>query len=178
MNLVDFYLGVAPDYQGRMLRDIWTWDYTRLEEVHDYIQVLFPLPEPSMFSSRAPILTNAEIGEFRKSQTLRENLLHSLRLMLDFYGLDYQDNPVQVRKAPHFVQRAANWLILGDHNYLRITRILKCLRICGLDEQARAFLSCLLKVREENPREIGEETLAYWKNAVDLDRGDKERTVG
>jgi hypothetical protein len=170
MNLLDFYLGVAPDYQGRMLRDIWTWDPDRLEQIHDYIQVLFPLPEPSRFSSRAPILREEEIREFRRHAALRANLLHSLRLTLDFYGLEMQEDAIQIGKAAHFSQRAANWLAFSNHNMLRITRILKCLRLCGLEEHARALLGCLLQLYAECPREIGEETLAYWKDAVNVSR--------
>jgi hypothetical protein len=170
MDLVDFYLGAAPDYQGRMLRDIWTWDHDRLEHIHDYIQVLFPLPEPSMFFRRAPILHDEEICEFRRNATLRANLLRSLRQMLDFYGLKLEENPILISKAVHFAQCAADWLAPGNHNMLRITRILKCLRLCGLEEHARVFLDCLLKLYAECPREIGEETLAYWKDAVDDSR--------
>ena len=51
MDLVAFYQGEAPDYQGRTLREIWGWDDERLEEQHDYIQVLFPLKELSQFNS-------------------------------------------------------------------------------------------------------------------------------
>jgi hypothetical protein len=169
MDLVDFYLGKAPDYQGRTLRDIWTWDHERLEAVHDFIQVLFPLTEPSMFSSRAPILGPADIAEFRTNPTIRQNLLRSYRTMLDYYGLEFQEDPPLVRKAGPFPERARNWLVQVNHNHLRITRILKCLRICGLDDAARAFLNCLLELREEQPREIGDETLAYWRDAVPCD---------
>src|SRR5437762_2896650 len=119
MNLVDFYKGLAPDYKGRKLHDIWNWDYERLEETHDYIQVLFPLPEPSSFSSRAPILTEQEIAEFRASETMQRNVMRSFRLMLDFYGLQYHENPMRVGKASHFRDRAPNWLAHGDHNFLR-----------------------------------------------------------
>jgi hypothetical protein len=171
MNLVNFYLGTAPDYQGRMLRDIWTWDHERLEQIHDFIQVLFPLAEPSMFSSRAPILRAEDVREFRNNAALRDNLLRSFRLMLDFYGLEMQEDPVAITKAAHFPERAVNWLAFGDHNMLRITRILKCLRLCGFGENARAFLAFLLNLYEERPRDIGMETLAYWQDAVNESRG-------
>jgi hypothetical protein len=65
---------------------------------------------------------------------------------------------------------------MGNHNMLRITRILKCMRHCGLEEQAREFLTCLLGLYAECPREIGAETLAYWKDAVDDSRSDAGQT--
>ena len=170
MDLVNFYLGRAPDYKGRMLGDIWAWDHGRLEEVHDYIQVLFPLPEPSMFSSRAPILRDEEIIQFRADDMLPKNLLRSFELMLDFYGLKSRANPLRIEKASSFDERASNWLTAGNHNHLRITRILKCLRICGLVKQAVAFRDCLVEVHREFPRPISPETLDYWNSAVKVEQ--------
>ena len=85
--LLRFYRLEGPDAHGRTLLDIWAWDAARLEGVHDYIQWLFPLPQPSAFNPRAPILTQATIAAFHADAQLRERLLRSLALMLDFYGL-------------------------------------------------------------------------------------------
>ena len=62
VDLVAFYRGEAADYQGRTLHDIWNWNDRRLEDRHDYIQVLFPLPEPSQFNARAPLLDDAALA--------------------------------------------------------------------------------------------------------------------
>jgi hypothetical protein len=43
---------------------------------------------------------------------------------------------------------------------------LKCLRCCGLEEHARAFLAALLDVVADYPREIGSETVRFWTSAV------------
>jgi hypothetical protein len=174
MNLVDFYLGRVADYKGRTLQEIWAWDHEKLEEVHDYIQVLFPLTEASQFVSRAPVLHQDEVEQFRGNATIRKNLHHSFELMLDFYGLECNGRPPRVSKASHFAERAQNWLVYGDHNHLRITRILKCLRLCGPDAAARAFLSCLLELRDEYPAEISDETLGFWRDAVTFEPGRTE----
>jgi Opioid growth factor receptor (OGFr) conserved region len=42
-KLVSFYAGLAPDNQGRFLKEIQNWSDERLERTHDYIQWLFPL---------------------------------------------------------------------------------------------------------------------------------------
>ena len=94
--------------------------------------------------------------------------------MLSFYGLECLETPPLVRKANNFPERARTWLVYGDHNHLRITRILKCLRICGHDAPAKAFLTCLLDLREERPREIADVTLAYWRDAVTCDENGAE----
>jgi hypothetical protein len=49
-RLLAFYRGQAPDDAGRWLKDIWEWDDEQLETTHDFIQWLFPLPEPSRFN--------------------------------------------------------------------------------------------------------------------------------
>jgi opioid growth factor receptor-like protein len=109
------------------------------------------------------VLDEAAAAQFRENPTLRTNLLHSFRLMLDFYGLRLDEANGAVVPAEHFRERAENWLVPGDHNHLRITRILKCLQTCGLGEYAAAFLKCLLAVA--GPRDVTEETLRYWREA-------------
>ena len=46
-RLLDFYRGLKADTEGRSLKEILAWDEDDLEAVHDFIQWLFPLPEPS-----------------------------------------------------------------------------------------------------------------------------------
>jgi hypothetical protein len=169
VNIVDFYRGQAPDDRGRTLEQIWSWDDDRLEAVHDYIQELFPLPEPSRFSSRAPLLTAADMAAFRADPALRSHMMQSFRRMLSFYGLVYVEDAPLVRKAAHFSRRAENWLAFGDHNHLRITRIIRSLRYCGLDAPAHAFFTCLESLKKEYGRQIGDDAVAYWKDAATLD---------
>jgi hypothetical protein len=56
-QLLDFYRGTQLDSSGRMLHEIWDWTDDDLEAIHDFIQWLFPLPEPSQFNPDAPLLT-------------------------------------------------------------------------------------------------------------------------
>jgi hypothetical protein len=52
---------------------------------------------------------------------------------------------VAVRPSAHFKRRArASWAASFDHNHLRITRILKSLRIFGLHAHAQAFFDALV----------------------------------
>ena len=55
--IVRFYRGTGFDARGRSLDEVLAWDDERLEDVHDYIQWLFPLDEPSQFTPHAPLLT-------------------------------------------------------------------------------------------------------------------------
>ena len=85
-QLVAFYLGKGPDNQGRMLNEILLWDDSRLEDVHDYIQWLFPLKERSAFNAFAPLLTENDIAVLKADKGARANILHALARMIDFYG--------------------------------------------------------------------------------------------
>jgi len=48
-----------------------------------------------------------------------------------------------VLRAPFFAERAKNWVTPGNHNHLRITRVLKSLRLLGLEPETAGFFECL-----------------------------------
>jgi hypothetical protein len=161
--LLNFYRGDKPDAAGRHIADIWTWDHRRLEVIHDYIQWLFPLPEPSRFNPDAPLLTAADAAAFRRDPDLRVRLLRSLDVMLDFYGLTREGHVIQ--RGPAFAARGKTWLTPANHNYLRMTRILICLRHGGLENTARGFLVCLEEIASQEAV-ISDRTLDFWREAI------------
>ena len=167
--LLRFYRLDGPDARGRTLPEIWAWDAARLEGVHDYIQWLFPLPEPSAFNPDAPILTTETIEAFRADAELRQRLLRSLALMLDFYGLALEpdgDGAPRIERARDFVAKSAGWLRPGDHNHLRLTRILTSVRLLGLDDHSRALYRCLAAIARDYPLAGSSATLDYWRRST------------
>lgn len=167
--LVPFYLGEQKDSQGRMIQEMWTWNFEELECAHDYIQWLFPLPELSAFNPDAPIVDEEVIQAFQNNPHLRQNLLHSLTVMLQFYGLqrhESNDRKIVVSQSEDYQNRKREWMCVFDHNYLRITRILKCLITFGLENEAQAFYECLRQIYREDSDRIGGETFQHWTNAV------------
>lgn len=168
-RLVPFYLGEQRDLKGRMIQEIWAWDFEALECVHDYIQWLFPLPERSAFNANAPIVDEDVIQAFQQDPRLRQNLLRSLRVMLRFYGLQYQERDrgkAMISRSEDYSIRKREWIGLFNHNYLRITRILKCLMAFGLEAEAQAVYECLQQIYKENSDQIGGKTFRYWTDAV------------
>lgn len=161
--IIKFYLGERADSKAPSLAVILSWDKSLLEDNHDYIQWLFPLPEPSLFNPSAPLLTDEDIRRFNSDVNLREKLIQSFRLMLDFYGFAFADN--KIVPSPFLQERSDNWLHPGNHNMMRITRILRSLTLLGCRDQAREFLRALVNTHSKSPA-MPLETWAYWNDAL------------
>lgn len=164
MSLPRFYSGTASDDRGRRLEEIWRFSHDELEDIHDYIQWLFPLTERSAFNPGAPVLDEPTIKRFRTDETLHRNVERSLDVMLDFYGFARHGD--RIVQSPAFTERAANWLTPGNHNFLRLTRILKSLTLLGLAPRARELLDRLEQLYATHGRVIGERTMSFWREAV------------
>jgi hypothetical protein len=164
-QLLDFYRGDATDSEGRRLRDLWTWDDDALEAVHDFIQWLFPLPEPSQFNPNAPLLTQEDIAGFRADEALRANLRRSFDRILTFLGLAW-DSEGHIDKGPNFMVRVHDVWMYPNHNWLRITRILRSLSLLGMEDDALQLYDCLSLFYELREFPILESTFRYWTVAV------------
>ncbi len=171
-RIVDFYRGKIRHPCGVGIETIWGWDDRRLEDEHTYIQWLFPLREPSRAVPGSPTIADDEVEEFRRDPALRERMLRSLRLMLGFYG--FLGRPAAapgggatIGPGSDFDAKSRNWLTPGNHNHLRITRILKSLVLLGLRSEAIEWFTALQRVYRENTAAIGATTYEYWRNAVE-----------
>ncbi len=146
--LIQFFRGTGPDGQGRLHADILKFSDEELEETHDYIQWLFPLREPSMAVPRSPYVEDeAVVQMLREDETVQKNIALALARMKQFYT------------------DSDHWLQQGDHNHLRITRILKSVSLLGSQEQAHDFYNFIMqRVKEVQP--VSEESLNYWRRSI------------
>jgi hypothetical protein len=169
-DIIRYYGREGSDDCGRSLAEVQAWPDDLLESVHDFIQWMFPLREHSLFNPDAPVLDDNAIGQFRSSPELKANLHLSFTRMLKFYGLEIRSGPdARVVRGPDFQERAAEWLLPGDHNHLRITRILKSLSLLGLEQDARSFFELLSEIygyQDDRRPLISPETFRYWKAAI------------
>src|SRR5262245_49456099 len=133
-HVVAYYSG-QPDSTGRRLDELLAWTDDHLEAVHDYIQWMFPTRQPSGVNPFAPLVTDATARAFAADASLRTRVRASLERMLAFYGLRRNADRVEIDPA-RFASRAANWLHAGNHNHLRLTRIIDSLAELGLREDA------------------------------------------
>ena len=164
-RIVAFYEGSGRDDRGRSLDDVLGFDDAALEYTHDFIQWLFPLPEPSRYNPHAPLLTAEDIAAFRADEQLRANLRKSFERIVTFLGLSLTADG-EVVEGPNFAARVPDVWAFPNHNWLRITRILRSLTLLGLPDEARAFYRRLEAFHRGRRFPIPAETFRYWTEAV------------
>ncbi|KAH7397704.1 opioid growth factor receptor conserved region-domain-containing protein [Cadophora sp. MPI-SDFR-AT-0126] len=162
--LITFYEGSQPDHRGRYLSDILEWDANKLESAHDYIQIVFPLPEESGVQWNAPTINRQVFDAFRARPELRQRLKESFRKILWFYGfvLVEREDGIEVGRGANWDSHYAHWDARFDHNHLRITRIIRCLRVLGLEDEALAFYDAL----EQSACLVSSRSREYWRRAA------------
>jgi hypothetical protein len=155
-QVIEFYQGEGRDSEGRTLEEIWGMSDEELMHNDDVIQWLFPLDQESSFNPDAPLLTGRDIVLFRLSPQLRENTLTSFHRFLAVLGLSFEDDSVKETKD------VGLWAA-PNHNWLRITRILRSSSLLGNEAEAKALLQfCEAKA---TPAAV-EFSLAHWKQTI------------
>ena len=118
-----FLEGEGMDARGRSIFDVLGMDNVALERTHDFIQWLFPLPEPS---AAVPAATD---------------------------------------RMEAFYRGTRDWLRPHDHNHLRITRIIRSLRLLRGDGEADAFRDAILFLVEAARAPVSARSRGYWTTA-------------
>jgi opioid growth factor receptor-like protein len=169
-NFVSFYRGEEFDAAGRRIDDIWAWDDVDWEAVHDFIQWLFPTVTRSAFNQLAPKIDAADIAAFRTDVDLRRRVRQSFERFLRFAGLEYREDG-QIVERKNFKERAEEMWTYANHNWLRISRILECLRLFRMDAESGAFMRWLesaykrgvIGSGDAESREQAKTSLTYWR---------------
>jgi hypothetical protein len=148
------------------LSQIHAFSDDKLEQLHDWVQWLFPLPEASPFNGSAPVIDAASAAAFRSSPALRGQLKLSFLRVLRFYGF-CEDGSGGVGVDEDIWNRAkGNWWCWMDHNHLRITRIIRSLRILGLEPEAETFFEALKAAKRRFAQGPGERSFMFWTRAA------------
>lgn len=146
MNFERFLINKEPDFKGRMIDEIWDFSDIQIEVNHDFIQIIFPLNKKSQSSFHGYYLDNDHlVNELKKNSQIKENILKSSKWFLSF------------------LKRNSHWQSRYDHNQLRITRIIECLRLLVGDDEADSFYKSVLELCKGS--KINKATLEFWKNA-------------
>tara|TARA_B100000579_G_scaffold43061_2_gene30039 strand:- start:1276 stop:1716 length:441 start_codon:yes stop_codon:yes gene_type:complete len=146
MNFKNFLLGKEADFKGRTIQEIWSFSDIQIEGNHDFIQLIFPLNKKSQNVFHGYYLDNEDlINELKESHQIRKNIIKSSSWFLSF------------------LKRNEHWKSKYDHNQLRITRVIECLRLLVGDDEADNFYQSVLVLCSD--KNINKITLEYWKNS-------------
>ncbi len=147
MIFEDFLTLKGNDFQGRSLEDIWSFTDNEINENHDFIQVVFPLNKPSQSVFHGYYLDDEDLVDLiRNNKKATNNIIKSSKWFLSF------------------LERNMYWNSQHDHNQLRITRVIECLRLLVSDEEANSFYKNVLELIKDNNK-VNARTLNFWKNA-------------
>lgn len=181
-EIIEFYRNESDARGVGWFTDIVNrWSDEHWERSHDFIQWLFPLKTPSNFNPDAPLLTDEDIALLSdpKSKALEANIFHAFQRFLRFLGLrgefvfdnnnlyeddQYPSDKWRVWKADNFVERENLWN-KSNHNWLRITRVLACLKLLKFDPLSNAFFKCLCELYNKGYGSA--DSLGYWQKAAE-----------
>ena len=148
MDFLNFLSKEGKDFKGRTLESIWSFSDEDIERTHDFIQILFPLNKPSESAFHGYYLDSEDLIEQIRSNTIaRENILKSSNWYLSF-----------------LTRNVWLWNRNYDHNQLRITRVIECLRLLISEDEADKFYNDVLKIIKDNNK-VNQTSLNFWKNA-------------
>ncbi|XP_018425281.1 PREDICTED: opioid growth factor receptor-like protein 1 isoform X2 [Nanorana parkeri] len=175
-----FYMNKIPyKPDGVYIEDIlnkWKSDYDKLEHNHTYIQWLFPLREQGL-NFYAKELTSYEIEEFKKTKEATKRFIMAYKIMLEFFGLKLVDKNGNVSRAANWQDRFTH-LNESQHNYLRITRILKSLGELGYEHYKPPLVKVFLQesIVENTIPNMKQSALEYFVYAI-KDRRERRRLL-
>lgn len=151
---LNFLLGKDFTASGYDYDQLHKWSNHHWENHHDFIQWLFPLNEPSMHNPNGPVLSSEDFDTIKTNPELNNAILKNYDRFLKYAGvgkttngLDFEDYQKDFWETP-------------NHNWLRITRVLKCLNLCGLHERAQELWAFL----KTTP--VTDATKTYWELAA------------
>ncbi|XP_077163407.1 opioid growth factor receptor-like protein 1 isoform X2 [Paroedura picta] len=154
----------------------WKGDYEKLEHNHTYIQWLFPLREQGL-NFYAKELTTYEIEEFKKTKEAIRRFLLAYKMMLEFFGIKLIDKTGNVTRASNWQERFQH-LNESQHNYLRITRILKSLGELGYESFKPPLVKFILHeaLVEDTIPNIKQSALEYFVYTI-RDRRERRKLL-
>lgn len=146
-DIVSFLQGEKRNSSGWLLSDIWKFTDSEIENTHIFIQWVFPTSEVSRATPGSPVLDEDQIAQINKNDRAKQNLSKSA----DWYF--------------NFLRRNSFWRKPHDHNHLRITRLLKSLRLLCGDDEADYYKEQLWQLLGADISIIPSKTIDYWEDA-------------
>jgi hypothetical protein len=142
-NVYLFYLrpDTVPPGGKYSYNRVMNFNDDELETFHDYIQFLLPSDQKSKYNSKVDILTPDIVKLFQRDESIMTRVREAFAKMMGFWNIS--------------LKRINNE---GDHNHLRLTRCMRCLKLLGLQNELEVLRDFLLKIGR-----VTSETLRIWK---------------
>lgn len=139
-----FFEGTATNQSGLSWFDVLAMDNDQLEHSHDWVQWMFPLPEPSLAVPDSPVLEPGDILKITRNIELKSAYWIGVNRMCDFYV------------------STKYWLKYTDHNHKRITRIIRSMKLILGREDAMLFYDMIMKLNADAGTPVSTLNSAYW----------------
>ena len=147
-SLICRFMGGKSDHPVHgSLDQILSNDDEFWERNHDFIQWLFPLNEASRSIRNSPVLTHECVSSIQSSDEAKKSLLKA------------------TKRYKEFLTSSQKWRIGYDHNQLRISRVIKSLRLLIGDEAANSFKYWVAGELGDNIDKIHPDARKHWRLA-------------
>lgn len=156
---ISFYQNKTKNPDGLFLNDILNYTDKQLEDKHNFIQYLFPLESKSKYNPKAPIIDQKFILEAQHNPEIKKNIVRSFGRMMDFYGFHTKTKPLHLEDR----EEKKQWLTKGNHNFLRLTRIIDFLFLVKMDLLAYILFEQLCKLKKKSDV-IDSKTFGIWQS--------------
>ena len=149
-RLIAFWTGVETNQSGHRLRAILDANDDWLEYNHDWVQWLFPLPEPSLAVPESPVLTPLTVACIRNNVEIKALYWEAVGRVSSFYS------------------NTDVWLRYTDHNHKRITRILRSMKLVLGWADAMLFYEHIKSLTELAGNPVSPHNTSFWDKELDL----------
>ena len=148
-QVVAFLSKNEKNTEGITVDDIISMSDAELENIHNYIQWAFPLTTPSLSVPNAPYLTTQDATLLAFDENAKVNVLRLLTRMMEFY-------------------KSGDFITISNHNFKRISRILGCLVMLGMNADAVRFHEFILSLADSAYKKmcIAIPNEMYWEKIL------------
>lgn len=191
-NLESFLIGTGTDRHGRTYNQIIRYNDLQLENDHSYIQWVFPTETQSEYNAWAPVISREQAKKLADIGLVKENLHRMFMRMLLFYGVQLMSNIELEEKEEDTIvvitkgrrtswvfhkARIEEWLQNGNHNLLRISRILECLRLFERETDHKLLCKIVNSLAEYKPEIKTWSCWEYWTDCMVYEMPETERVA-
>lgn len=164
-RVLHFYCDGGTDSSGRTLDDMIAMSDRELEFHHDIIQWMFPLHEASNFNPDCPLVDEKSAAKLRADPNAQTRMREVLDRFVSFLGFK-RDESGHYESDRKLAANRANWQTPHNHNLLRITRVIRSLRLFGLEAESQHFFDAVYESASKSGC-LNERTAGYWRLALE-----------